>query len=334
MHAVMHPMVADLASSSERQFLRRCAKVGAQALLSGGYEYLFATAIPLMRRIARLARRPGDRRLAAGALAIVGNLFVYLHAPRAALRYYRLATRVDAQLCEARCGAALLLYMLGDYKRGSAAHAHARRFCKTDRICLDELEDVREIVHYERQLFYEPRDITVAVAESLARNAPAEAVEIVKGKRSPGTRIWRARAFAASGATERMIREWKMVLPAIGYLSSADWFYLCDRDWNEPKIWTVLLELTGELRNVGLFFRQLSTTEAKRSRVRRAEAQEDILRYHLARCTIDMVELRRLHNKYPSWREPRQILHRLLTGGPRPALSVSEKGLARIAHPA
>jgi tetratricopeptide (TPR) repeat protein len=214
-----------------------------------GCSWLWSQFIPAVERVA-LSKTRRNPILAADGYYYIGNFHDINTAPRAGLRAYRKAVRLNPEFAEAWREMALGLGLMGDYRGEVRALRKALgqepddpEDCALDlKWALESVEDPPEPIYHADGSTDGEAAPTWHVCELLAEHRAYEALDLLKRKRSVQMRQLRAAAYGALGETERQLEEWEAIGRGRGWvvLGYRDWFFLRKANWNSPRFWRAL----------------------------------------------------------------------------------------------
>lgn len=105
-------------------------------------------------------------------------------------------------------------------------------------------------------------------------------------------------------------------------LGYGDWFFLPQAVFEAPAFWSALWKLGGRLKSCvfvtsdTLWYARPKTPPRVLPSAESAKGyQRLMIRYNLARTRDDVASLRALVQRYPTWKEPRDVLARLARRG-------------------
>lgn len=300
-----------------RKILRRTRDIGSQGLADEGSRFVAGPFSEAIRSLGDLNCLERDRYIVSFAYSDVGDVYDYLDAPRAAARAYRSAVKVNPYDTWAWSELGHMLNNMGQRAAGLKALREAQRLGCDSTLLQTYLEEALDLpfdwVSLHRAPIWE-------VNECLARNQPLAALRLLRGKRRLYLRKLRARAYGAHGDFERMLQEWEGFAAAEGEVAVelADWFYLRDEAWDEPRFWLALYALRDRLGYGWSFAHDWLWDGLHRAKgvghlrhVRRENALW--FRYEIARTERSYAKAARLTVRYPEWPEAKALaaeLHR------------------------
>ena len=262
-----------------------------------------------------------DRHAAGQAFYLLGDCHDLNGAPRAAIRSYQRALRLDPKRADAWREIAAMLENMGELKRARRALLRAQSLARRDDLIVGDLERVEWAMFNRVPAMYGEGSWLWEASEQLAARRPRRALAIVGCKRVVKARLMRARCHGALGDSEGVVREFAAIGKANGtnskgahsrgavQLRHADWYYTFQGSVaNSADLWKLMLwkirrKLEGGCFNYPTSLWDIDVSEAKRF--------ELYARFQLARCESDPSALLALAGKYPSWREPGEWALRL-----------------------
>ena len=219
-------------------------------LLVKGYrwmvrEYLPAVAFMENRDVGK------DRPWLAAAYSNLGDVHDFLDAPRAAIRWYRKALRLEPDSAWDWRELGSVLHDVGQYP---AAVRAFRKAAKLDpEHGWDRIEETeRDAKERARPAYANGTIVFGAIAppfwdavEEVARGRAREALRLLKGKRTSPLRRARARAYGALGDDEGQLREWEAIAQGTGkvHIHKGDWFYMTKTVGDSPRLCRAFLKI-------------------------------------------------------------------------------------------
>jgi tetratricopeptide (TPR) repeat protein len=287
-----------------------------------GCYWFWSHFVPAVDRVAA-SRAQRDPLLAADGYFYIGDVHDINHAPRAALRAYRKAVRLNPDFGEAWREIGLQLGAIGDYR------GEVRALRKAMRVGVDDPEECAQDLRYALENVEQPMEPYChadgstdgepapawEVWELLAEQSANEALEVLKRRRSVRVRQLRAAAYGALGDTERQLQEWEAIGRGRGWvlLGYRDWFFLTKASWNSPRFWRALRAAGRRFCQIGPkqhdgLFREIPDRRSEAAYDRRRRL---VVRYHIARTTGNANAARKLADQYPKWTEIQRLAKRL-----------------------
>jgi len=287
-----------------------------------GCSWLWSRFVPAVERVSA-SRADRDPILAADGYYYIGNFHDINDAPRAGVRAYRKAVRLNPEFAEAWREMGERLGEMGDYKGEVRALRKAVRLVPDDpetcaldlKFAMEHVEDPIEPLYHDDGSTDSQPTPAWDVWELLAERRADEALELLKRKRSVQMRQLRAAAYGALGETERQLEEWEAIGRGRGWvvLGYRDWFFLRKANWNSPRFWRALRRAGKRLCDIGPkqhdgLFRVIPDRRGAAAYDRRLRL---IVRYHIVRTTRNAKAARRLAEQYPRWTEVQRLAKRL-----------------------
>jgi tetratricopeptide (TPR) repeat protein len=319
------PRPRTLSLVQARRIVRSTARGGIARAHGKGFAWLRSRLLPALRILERAAKTRKERLWLSGAYYVLGDIHDFNHAPRAAIVAYRKSLRLDPRQAAAwrEIGG-----MLRDMGHRAGARGALRRavaldpedaHAKSDLAYLDQLQGSASL--------FRQGDHVWEADELLARGKRDDAWKLVRGARGPRGLLCAARILGACGDSEGVMGTWDRIVRARGPvdLRYGDWFFLPRAVFEAPAFWSALWKLGGRLETcVFVTSGTLWYARPKRPKARsRAMSSGDsvkgyqrlMIRYNLARTRGDVGSLRALLQRYPTWKEPRDVLARLVQRG-------------------
>jgi hypothetical protein len=157
---------------------------------------------------------------------------------------------------------------------------------------------------------YEPGDPCWESAELVAAGRYRMACLVLERAKSIRARFFRARAYGVTGDAEAVLAEWAAIarLKSPVYIDGADWFYLPQSLWDEPRFWRAVLEMAHRVHSLGLHIdKQAESVGALDNRERTTTFAE----FQLARIGRNKNALERFVARHPDWSEAKSALRLL-----------------------
>lgn len=266
--------------------------------------------LPASRKLEN-ATRSSDRRLAARAFGIVGDVHDLNGAPRAAVRAYQRAVKLAPRQAEPWHAMGCMFDNMGLFKRARHALRRAVSLAPQDDLLRGDLERVEWALFSDCPVLFDETSPNWAASEELAAGHPKRALAVLARKRSLRARQMRARVFGAMGDAEGATRQWRAIADGSGrvHLQHADWFYTLQGPVaDDPELWRLMLwkirtRLDGGAVVLPPTLDELDVAEEKRF--------ELFVRFQLARTEGNVSALLGLAARYPTWREPGEAALRL-----------------------
>jgi tetratricopeptide (TPR) repeat protein len=311
-----------LTLSQARRIVRSTSRGGIARAHSKGVAWFRSRLLPALSTLERAAKTRKDRRWLSGAYYVVGDIHDFNHARRAAIAAYRRSLRFDP-------GQAAAWREIGGMLRDPGHHARARgalrralaldpqdACAQSDLAYLDQLQGSAPL--------FRQGDRVWEADELLARGKRDAAGKLVREARGPRGLLCAARILGAGGDSEGVMRTWDRIVRARGPvdLRYGDWFFLPEAVFDAPAFWSALWKLGGRLKSCVFVTSDTLWYARPKTRSRGLPSAESakryqrlMIRYNLARTRDDVPCLRALIQRYPTWKEPRDMVARLAQRG-------------------
>ena len=311
-----------------RKILRDVRDGAPSRMMNAGSRFVFGDFTSAIKTLGGTGCIARDRRLVACGYSDLGDCWDFNDAPRAAVRAYRLAVRVDPGHVWAWKELGCMHNKLSQWSAALKALRRAEALGSDDIMLEDDIEQALTRDHWWGTWW--PKSAHEA-SELLARNRPLDAVRLLQRKRHPYLRKVRARAYAARGDIENMLREWERLAATTGPLEveQVDWFYIPDEVLEkEPRFWRALYALRARLGHGWSFaadwlWDQLperpktgDTDRWEKNVYLPAVRRMNTLwfRYEIARTEKSYAKAARLAERYPEWPEATELAQKLHRG--------------------
>lgn len=303
------------------KLLRSCASKSSAWVEGHGYSWFRRSFLVALTEHVRTAHTESDLLLASECFYMLGDAHSFHEAPKAAIRAYRRAYRLDPTWVAAMADAADCLSNIGKHREAERLYRRALKLEPENLYLQNMVEHMVSVVRGNAQdpPLYQEDDVVWRASESLARGQAGRALKILRGERTIRARRHRAMAYGALANVPAAYREWEGIVKSRGAveLTAADWFWLPNELWHWPAFWRLLQSIVNRLNESGLVSMSLKDTvhdanklgrngEATRQRNQREFAL--MLRYHVARTETNIRALRRLTDEYPTWKQPVDLL--------------------------
>jgi tetratricopeptide (TPR) repeat protein len=254
--------------------------------------------------------------LLSGAYYVVGDIHDFNGAPRAAISAYRRSLRFDPGEAAAWREIGGMLDRMGYRTRARSAVRRALALAPDDEYAKSDLQHLEP---ENADALFREGDPVWEADEMLARGRVEDAWPAVDGVRGVRGMLCAARVLGARGDDGAVLRVWARIVRSGSpvELSSADWFFLPETVFESPTFWSGLWHLGARLK-AGVFVSSDTLIQAfaraptgRRSLKDGVTQQRLMIRYNLARTRDDVPSLCSLLRRYPTWKEPREVLQRL-----------------------
>jgi tetratricopeptide (TPR) repeat protein len=311
-----------------RRLLRDVRSAGSDWWTAKDARFFFGPLEDAIRALDVPHASPGDRTLVAAGYAFKGDVSDWtMHAPRAAARAYRSATRRDPGDAWSWQELGSVLVDVGEYAAASRALRRALAL-GPDEDWLHKIEWLSDDIRERAEPLCKSGRIgphpapSWDVCELLARNRPRDALRLLGGKRDVFLRKLRARAYGALGDTDRVVEEWEGIA-ATGSeteIEPADWFFLPEDAWDRSTFWRALHAMRHRL-GYGWSYMHDAIGRLVPHPERRRSSEADLkrnrrqlalwFRYEIARTERSPRKALLLAKRYPQWPQAVRLAEKL-----------------------
>lgn len=299
-----------------RNLLRNCKSNGVAWSLGMGYLWFRTQLLPALDQL-RISNVLTDKTLCYHVLLLVGDLYDLVGAPKTSMEYYKRAIELCGPDWETLCELGDLSFSMGKVREANKYYKKAISINPSNKAF-----HTNPIIHNTKKpliSIYQRGDPIWEAIEHIAHFKADRALQLLSDLDSIQSRRCRAMAHGASGNSEAVLDEWRIIATEHGILNLTfgDWFYLPEPVWNNFEFWSILLENSFRISNFGLTYNALlealanpprSSAASIRSIHRQAKKYREICRFHIYRIKRNELGLKRLLCKYPQWNEVEIVL--------------------------
>ncbi|MHC4146207.1 MAG: tetratricopeptide repeat protein [Planctomycetota bacterium] len=310
-----------------RKYTRWNNQRGISWIIGRGYRWFKDEYLPLVHRIQR-ADQKKDRFHLSDCYYYIGDIHDFNRCPKASIRAYKMSFDLDPTHSEALREMGNMYENIGCYRKAVSVLKKSLQINPNDEYALMDYNFALDSLKYGSPPLYKKGDICWQARELLARDKPAEALRLLKNKRSILARQVIACAHGMLNEPDGIIEQWQRIAKARAMieLEYIDWFYIGDCIWDDASFWKILAICAKQNRfNDGVWpmFRSLYEIVVPHPPHRRniQKNKADKLRcnkhiflmtqYHIARINRDSNLARKLCDRYPNWPEVRELLQKL-----------------------
>ena len=234
----------------------------------------------------------------------------FLHAPCAAIRAFRQSVSYSST----EESTAYAYMEIGRLYANLGAHESAVFYLKKAQNLHSELEGLQDWLEFLTDSEGDPPvyvmgDLEWTASEALIADYPEKVLQLTRGREGTLTHQVRASAQALKGDCDAFMEEWRAIeqLKDPIELRYSDFFFLPKKLKDDARFWELLHGVKYRFTENGVTLvnsASYSTVGAKGTE----RHWENYLKFQLARCRNDEVELRELAKIYPEWPELQSLV--------------------------
>lgn len=274
--------------------LVRIAKGGVKDLHVKGYDFVYKKAIPLFEGFQAQTKR--EQELLSDCYYVLGDVFDFNGAPKAAIRAYQKAVGLDPSNSAAYREIAGMFHWMGDLKQAKRNLSLSLKIDPDEKCANCDMKLLLQDIENGFSPVYKNSDLIWQVNELLASNEPKKAISIITKRRKIQYSLAMARCYGAMGDNHNYIEEWRGILNRDESfpLEYADWFYMPKKIYESPDIWEIFGRL-GKRIQEGVFesFDSFYTNDLAKT-FSRDQRQQIIIQYNILSCREDIQGLERM----------------------------------------
>ncbi len=292
---------------SNKEMFHFVADKGVGLTHAQGYHWYWKKLIPAFEKAVRTHKIP--KKFIADCYYVFGDVHDFNNAPKAAIRCYEEALKVDPEMGTAHREIANMYGQMGDFDRALLHSDKALALLPSDKFAIsDRREYIGESNRIPKELF-ENQNAIWAAYEHLAVNDPSAAIDVLKRKKGWAAKRARIHCYGALRETKKYLDGWKELSKNQDEIefTHADWFFMCDDVFMEPDLWEILWGSNAKFSGYFTVFEGLDESDLYCS----LSSHEKIrlrLEYYCYAQADDSAGLKRLNEKYPEWVELRDNL--------------------------
>jgi len=298
-------------------FLTRWGNRGIAKIHGQGFDFLKDDFLPAIERLAENAKTKVEKEVVADSYYFLGDIYDFNDAPKAAIRAYRKGITFFPYPDYASGFHREIGHMhdtMGKYKTAIKYIKKALKIYEDDEHAQSDLEFAELSLKRSDPPLYKAADWKWAANELLAQNKPKKALQVLLKRKSVKAAQLRARAYGILNDQEDQLDEWKKIekLKSLIEFDYADWFFLCEKNFESVEFWKVLHSLRKRISEGGIFIHHDSLYENYYQQLGSKRLRNEIIGYQIAKFSKNAINLKRLSKKYPKWLEPKHDLVKLL----------------------
>lgn len=286
--------------------LKRCDKKGIGWLYDSGLEFFNKHFYPTLTYLEKVARTRKETEVLADSYYLLGDVYDFHGAPKAAIRAYKKGITYFPYPNYASGYDREIGRMYNDIGKFNLASQHFKRSLKIypDEIVKGEFE-FNEIDKKERRLpLYKIGDWKWEINELLANNKPKFGLKKIPKKRSVQACLMKIRCFGALEKVDSQLQEWEIIKQLKGKMEIefADLFFMRTKLYMNLRFWEILNEIKLRFQESGKFLAPWHFHDTYPNRNWRT-LDSDFISFKIAKLSKDGNKLTKLRNQYPKWRE-------------------------------
>lgn len=298
-------------------FLTRWEKKGLKKVYDQSFEFLTDKFLPAIERLAEKAKTKTEKEVVADSYYILGDIYDFNDAPKAAIRAYKKGITYFPYPDYASGFHREIGHMydnMGKYKTAIKYIKKALEINEDDEHARSDLEFAELSLKRGDPPLYKAGDWKWEVNELLAQNKPKKALKILINRKSIRAARLRARAYGILNNIEDQRNEWKRIKNLKGSIEFeyADWFFLCEKNFDSVEFWEVLHSFRKKISEGGIFIHYESLYKSYYAQLGSKRPLNDIIGFEIAKYSKNVTKLKQINKKYPKWLEPRKELKKLV----------------------
>lgn len=268
-----------------------------------GYQWFWNKFMPALEK--HVAETHLSKDVISDCCYIAGDVHDFNSAPKAAIREYKRTLEIDPTLGSAYREIAGMHYRMGEYDRAIDFSNTALKLWPDDESAVWDREELDKALAEETPVpWYEAGDPIWEADELLAQQKPDDALEKVAGRDDLEATLARLRCLGAKECVSEYLELWNDVAQKFDAIefSYKDWFFMPEVIYDSPDIWRIFYECKAAFSGTFVGFDSLYDSADYRI-LPLSDKLKLATEFNFYSHSANLSGLRRLHQKYPEWKE-------------------------------